>query len=701
MRAIREFPVPRSITDIRSFFGLCKQIGHFSDQLATSLDPLSPLLKSQYTWEWTTRHDEAFSAARALLSEVSDLAFYGPKRPTSLHVDASRLNGLGFLLKQLDSSSKWRVVQAGSRFLSNAETRYAMIELECLSAAWAMHKCRQFLEGLPCFDLVTDHKPLVPILNSYALDKLDNPRLLRLRLKMQRYSFIARWVPGKQNVGADALSRAPVDQVTVGDEIGEGLPSFTAKVAMLSLSEISASTDDATIDPVLQKIKRAAAIDPIMQKLKKQICVGFPNDKCNLDLDLRPYWCVKERLAIDESDDTIVVGPRVVIPQAVRADILQNLLLMHQGATKTRQRARMSVYWPNMDNDIINATNSCETRTKHLPSQPPEPFLSRPPATRPFEQIHADIGEISGRHFLVMVDSFSGWPHVVAFRDTNTSARKIIEHIRNFFSNVGAPISFWSDNGPQFAAAEFRNFLADWGIIPLTSSPYYAQSNGRAESEINTMKSLIRGSWTAGAFNEAKFAKSILLFRNAPRSGGASPAQLVFNRPMRDCLPAHRRSFAPEWQKAADMLEKRARRTKDLQIAHYNKKAHPLAPFAVGNHVIIQHPVSKLWDTPGIIVEVGRHRDYLIKTPSGRILRRNRRFLLRRIPTFPTPAGMPPHAASPRPELAQQNQLEPAEQPQPGPVLQPESTELQQPSLRRSARARQPKRDHFPNDWTK
>ena len=40
-------------------------------------------------------------------------------------------------------------------------------------------QCRQFLEGLPHFDLVVDHEPLVPILKDYAMDKLDNPRLLR------------------------------------------------------------------------------------------------------------------------------------------------------------------------------------------------------------------------------------------------------------------------------------------------------------------------------------------------------------------------------------------------------------------------------------------------------------------------------------------------------------------------------------------
>jgi hypothetical protein len=177
----------------------------------------------------TTQHDVAFDAAKVLFSTVSDLAFYDPSRPASLHVDASGLNGLGFLLKQCDAKNVWRVVQAGSHFLSSAETRYAMIELECLGSAWAMHKCRQFLEGLSTFELVKDHNPLGPMLNSYALDKLGNPRLLRLRLKMQRSSFVARWVPDQQNMDADALSRAPVDQASAVDELGEGLPAFPKK----------------------------------------------------------------------------------------------------------------------------------------------------------------------------------------------------------------------------------------------------------------------------------------------------------------------------------------------------------------------------------------------------------------------------------------------------------------------------------------
>ena len=207
-RDIREFPEPRNVTDLRSFFGLCQQVGNFSSKIATAIAPLSPLLKKT-EWSWGAQEESAFQIARKELAQVQVLAFYNPDRITSIHVDASRLHGLGFILKQQDpATSKWQLVQARSRFLSSPDSRYAMIELECLAAAWAMKKCRPFLEGLPTFDLVTDHRLLIPIPNEYSLDKLDNSRLLRLQ--MTRFIFTAKWVPGKINVEADALSRSPI-----------------------------------------------------------------------------------------------------------------------------------------------------------------------------------------------------------------------------------------------------------------------------------------------------------------------------------------------------------------------------------------------------------------------------------------------------------------------------------------------------------
>ena len=132
--AIRKFPEPKNSTDLRAFFGLCQQVGNFSNRISTALGPLAPLLKKGYLWEWTTAHSDAFTNARSALSDIDKLAFYHPAHPTALHVDASRLHGLEFVLKQKKAGGQWRMVQAESRFLSAVETRYAMIELECLGA---------------------------------------------------------------------------------------------------------------------------------------------------------------------------------------------------------------------------------------------------------------------------------------------------------------------------------------------------------------------------------------------------------------------------------------------------------------------------------------------------------------------------------------------------------------------------------------
>jgi hypothetical protein len=220
-----------------------------------------------------------------------------------------------------------------------------------------MHKCRQFIEGLPHFELVTDHRPLIPILNDYSLDKLDNPRILRLRLKMQRYQFTARWVRGKDNLDADALSRAPVDIASPDDELAEGPPSFSARAAIISTIK---GSDTSVADPVLDRIKTAALEDKQMVELREAIINGFPNDKCNLSLSLRPFWNIRTQLAIDESDGMIMAGARIVIPESCRRPILQDLIQMHQGATKLKQRARLSVCWPGMDNDIDMAAQSCK-----------------------------------------------------------------------------------------------------------------------------------------------------------------------------------------------------------------------------------------------------------------------------------------------------------------------------------------------------
>ena len=51
-------------------------------------------------------------------------------------------------MKKEDPENPWRLITSGSRFLTPAESRYAMIELEALAMHWAVKKCRVYLAGM-------------------------------------------------------------------------------------------------------------------------------------------------------------------------------------------------------------------------------------------------------------------------------------------------------------------------------------------------------------------------------------------------------------------------------------------------------------------------------------------------------------------------------------------------------------------------
>ena len=170
-KAIADFPTPKTLTELGSFLGLAQQQAHFTDTIAELTKPFHPLLKRKNDWIWTQEMSEAFTKTKSFLSTPAALAFYDHRRETRLFTDASRLNGLGFVLKQKQPDGYWKTVMAGSRYLTGAEERYAMVELELLAIAWACKKTATFTEGIE-FTIVTDHKPLIPILRDYLLYKI-------------------------------------------------------------------------------------------------------------------------------------------------------------------------------------------------------------------------------------------------------------------------------------------------------------------------------------------------------------------------------------------------------------------------------------------------------------------------------------------------------------------------------------------------
>ncbi|KAI9551307.1 hypothetical protein GHT06_002507 [Daphnia sinensis] len=619
LRAISDFPKPTNITELRSFMGLVEQLAGFSTEVAAAKTPLRPLLSSRTPFLWTADHDHAFDAVKAALVAPPILAPFDPELETSLQVDASRKNGMGYALLQRHEDI-WKLVDANSRWCTDTESRYAIVELELAAVEWAMRKCRLYLLGLPSFQLVVDHQALVTILDKYTLDAVENPKLQRIK---ERFHSIP-----------DALSRAPVNDPSPDDEMAnDDVQSFARRVVIRQVSSIQQATDEMEedgidveshlSDPMLDELRAVAASDSDYVELIAAISTGFRTPRNQTALGVRQYWSVREELSVD--DGLVLFGRRIVIPRPARRELIKKLHAAHQGIVRMKRRARQTVFWPGMSNDITLWVESCQACQERLPHQQKEPLMRDPLPTRVFEDVSADLFQVSSLHVLVYADRLSGWPIVHQWRH-DPSAREVSQAVIENFVDLGVPVRLRSDNGPQFEAHSFQTKLSQWGVAWGSSTPHYPQSNGHAEAAVAAMKDLVTKISSHGDITSDEFARGMLEFRNTPRENGKSPAEMVFGHPLRSIIPAHRTAYATHWRSA---MEGRDRQTAiDAEVKfRYDEHARPLAPLPLGTHVRVREPKTKLWDKVGVVVSIGRYRSYRIKFASGSVLWRNRRFL--------------------------------------------------------------------------
>ena len=243
LKAIRDFPTPRSITDVRSWFGLVRQVA-YAHAVSEDLAPLRSLLKhsngEKPKFTWNDQLQQAFDTSKqhVVNSVIDGIKSFNPHLRTCLQCDWSK-DGIGFVLLQKhcgcrepDSSeltmqlcceSGWKPVYAGSRFTSDAESRYSPTEGEALAIAWSLKTSRLFTLGCPKLTVVTDHKPLLGIFNRRELGSIKNPRIRRIKENTLDYQFDIKHCPGKPHCSNDALSRHPIQlHTTTGkDEVSD------------------------------------------------------------------------------------------------------------------------------------------------------------------------------------------------------------------------------------------------------------------------------------------------------------------------------------------------------------------------------------------------------------------------------------------------------------------------------------------------
>ncbi len=185
-QAVKEFPAPKSVKEIRRFTGLTNYFRASIPGYAKLAGKLTKLLAKETGWgggDLPSDALETFMCLREKLTQAPILAFPQSGVPFTLVTDASLEHGYGGVLLQFQNGRN-RAIAYFSRGLKAHEKNYSAYLLELGAAAAAIEHFHVYLYGTR-FVLMCDHKPMV------KLDKIYKRTLLRLQELMGEYDF--RW----------------------------------------------------------------------------------------------------------------------------------------------------------------------------------------------------------------------------------------------------------------------------------------------------------------------------------------------------------------------------------------------------------------------------------------------------------------------------------------------------------------------------
>ena len=201
IKTIKNFPIPKTVKEIKSFLGLLGYYRRFIDNYAKVTKPLTQCLRKGSKIDINDKnYIECFKTCKELLSNSPILQYPDFDKEFILTTDASNY-ALGAVLSQRTNNKDLPIAFA-SRTLNKHEENYSTIEKELLAIVWATKQFRPYLLGRN-FKIVTDHRPLV-WLNSL---KEPNQKLIRWKLKLGEYNYKIEYKKGNQNHVADCLSR--------------------------------------------------------------------------------------------------------------------------------------------------------------------------------------------------------------------------------------------------------------------------------------------------------------------------------------------------------------------------------------------------------------------------------------------------------------------------------------------------------------
>ena len=540
VKAVVDMPSPTDRAGVQRLLGMAQYLAKFLPGLADKTKPLLDLTQKDTEWFWGNTQEEALQAVKAAVCSTPILRYYNVNEEVKLQCDASQF-GLGAALLQNEQP-----VAYASRALTPAETRYAQIEKEMLAIVFACEHFEGYVYGRELVHIETDHKPL----ESIVLKPLNAApkRLQRMLLRLQKFNLNVKYKEGRQMYLADTLSRAPVSEVHA--QGCEELEQVNHHQALPVSNQRWA------------QLKQASREDAVTDALRAIILKGWPKVKSDLPDCLHPYFEFRDQLTVQ--DELVFRGQQVVVPKAVRRELMEVIHATHIGMEGCIRRARDTLFWPRMGIELRDLISKCDICLRHRSMPAKEPLIAHEVLPQPWAKLGADLCELDGRQLLVVTDYFSSYIEVARLH--SVTSRCIIREFREIFARFGIPEILVTDNGPQFSSTEFKTFAQTWGFAHVTSSPRYPKSNGKAENAVKTVKNLFTKCKESGT---SEFL-ALLDWRNTPTAGmSTSPAQRLFGRRCRTIIPVSQELLKPRYSTEKDRLDILSNKRRKQQ--YYNR----------------------------------------------------------------------------------------------------------------------------------
>ena len=341
---------------------------------------------------------------------------------------------------------------------------------------------------------------------------------------------------------------------------------------------------------------------------------------------------------------------QLCVPQGRRDNILrlahESVFGGHLGERKTRERIRLSFYWPGLRKSVLCHVRSCcncqlrsrPVTTDRVPITP----ITR--ADVPFQVMNMDcVGPLDPpsaqghKYCLCIVDNCTRWPSVYLLK--SLTAKAVCDALVELFTHVGVPKVIVSDCGTNFTSQLTQGMLRKLGCSPRFNTPGHPEASGMVERFNQTCKNMLSHVVQEHGRQWHKYVPFIVwALREVPNATtGVSPYMLVYGRIPRGPLAVLKETWTGERELPPDLgrpveeylqdlrekLDSAAQYAKEHAVkqqagyvGRYNLRARHKT-FQEGDQVIVLAPDngSKLcnkWQGPGTVVKVMSRNSYLV-----------------------------------------------------------------------------------------